>query len=348
MMPVISVIMPVRNGREWLREAIESIFAQTFGDFEFLIVDDGSDHETAAALDAYAGRDRRIRLIRQTPQGIVAALNRAVDAACSPYLARLDADDRARPERLARQLAYMQANRHIGLLGSFAEKIDAAGAIVGRLTPPGDAGKLRRMLHRTNPFIHSSVMMRTALVRQAGGYRTAFRAAEDYDLWLRMAEAGGIAVVPEILIQYRLHETNLSRLDAIRQSFSVRLAQRSAAARRRGISDPASGLETPPDWWAGYAETSFFAEDVALYRFFDAELKAAADHLSAVRTRLLSLNHVERKLAQSRLNAMLHAPGLPTGRRLRILTLMTMLHPGRAASLVWTDFRRAADRRRVD
>ena len=178
--------------------------------------------------------------------------------------------------------------------------------------------------------------MRTALVRQAGGYRTAFRAAEDYDLWLRMAETGGIAVLPEILIQYRLHDTNLSRLDAIRQSFSVRLAQRSAAARRRGSSDPASGLETPPDWWAGRAETSFFAEDVALYRFLDAELEGAQDFLAAVHRRAWSLNHLERKLAQSRLNAMLQAPGLPAGRRLRLLALMTMLHPARAAaSLVW-------------
>ena len=173
-------------------------------------------------------------LIRQSPQGIVAALNRAVDAARAPYLARLDADDRARPERLGRQLAYMQANRHVGLLGSFAETIDAAGNILGRLTPPSDAAKLLRVLGRTNPLIHSSIMMRTALVRQAGGYRTAFRAAEDYDLWLRMAETGGIAVLPEILIQFRLHDANLSRLDAMRQSFSVRLAQRSAAARRRG------------------------------------------------------------------------------------------------------------------
>ena len=91
---------------------------------------------------------------------------------------------------------------------------------------------------------------------------------------------------------------------------------------------------TPPDWWAGRAETSFFAEDVALYRFLDAELEGAQDFLRGVRRRAWSLNHLERKLAQSRLNAMLQAPGLPAGRRLRLLTLITMLHPARAASLV--------------
>lgn len=335
MMPVISVIMPVRNGSpEWLREAVESVLAQDFKDFELLIVDDGSDRDTARAVAACASADLRIQLIRQPPQGIVAALNRAIAAARAPYLARLDADDRAKPERLRRQWAYMQNHSEIGLVGSFAEKIDAAGAVIGHLSPPADAVKLRRMLERTNPFIHSSTMMRTALVRRAGGYRAAFRAAEDYDLWLRMAEAGGVAVLPEILIQYRVHETNLSRLDAIRQSFSVRLAQRSAAGRRLGSGDPADNLQAPPDWWACGAET-FFADDAALYRFLDADLAGAHDHLPAVQKRVLSLNHLERKLAQSRLGAMLQGAGLPLGRRLRLLALITMLHPARAAGSAW-------------
>jgi glycosyltransferase involved in cell wall biosynthesis len=331
MTPAISVIMPVHNGAEWLAEAVASIRAQDFSDFEFLIVDDGSDDGTAAMLSSFAAGDRRIRLLRQAPQGIVAALNNGIAAARAPYLARLDADDRAKSDRLGEQFAFMQAHLEIGLLGTFAECIDAAGNIVGRLAPPTDHARLARVLSRTNPFIHSSVMMRTALVRRLGGYRAAFRAAEDYDLWLRMAEAGHIANLADDLTQYRRHDSNLSQRDAIQQSFSVRLAQRSAAGRRCGAGDPAGALAAPPDWWAKEAETSFFADDVALYRLLDSDSLQGPRYIGAVGDRLFRLNHVERRLAQMRLRAMLREIGAPAGpRHLWIAMLIAALHPGRA------------------
>ena len=340
MTPAISILMPVHNGAEWLAEAIASIHAQDFADFEFLIVDDGSDDGTAAMLSSFAADDRRIRLLHQAPQGIVAALNNAIAAARAPYLARLDADDSARPDRLGKQFAFMQAHPEIGLLGTFAERIDAAGNIVGRLAPPTEPARLAQVLGRTNPFVHSSVMMRAALVRRIGGYRAAFRAAEDYDLWLRMAEAGGIANLADYLTQYRRHDSNLSRRDAIRQSFSVRLAQRSAAGRRSGAGDPAGTLTAPPDWWAAEAETSFFADDVGLYRLLDSDSLQGPQYIGAVRDRLLRLNHVERRLAQMRLQAMLREIGAPIGlRHLRIAMLIAILHPGRALGLMWRGIR---------
>ena len=336
MTPVISVIMPVRNGAEWLGEAVASVRAQEFGDFEFLIVDDGSDDGTAGMLAEFADADRRIRVLHQPPQGLVAALNNAIAAARAPYLARLDADDRAKPDRLHRQLAFMEAHKEIGLIGSAAEKIDAAGRIIGRLAPPTDGARIARALLRNNPFIHSSVMMRAAAVRGLGGYRAAFRAAEDYDLWLRMAEAGGVANLADDLIQYRQHGSNLSRRDAIRQAFSVRLAQRSAAGRRTGAGDPASDLTTPPDWWAAEAETSFYAADVGLYRLLDSDRPRGPRYIGAVQDRLFDLNHVERRLAQSRLRTMLHEIGAPVGLlHLRILTLIAVLHPARALGFAW-------------
>jgi glycosyltransferase involved in cell wall biosynthesis len=328
--------MPVHNGANWLPEAVASVRAQDFGDFEFLIVDDGSDDGTAATLSAFASNDRRIRLLHQAPQGIVAALNHAIAAARAPYLARLDADDRARPDRLGKQLAFLQAHPKVGLLGTFADTIDAAGNVIGRLAPPTDGARLAHVLGRTNPFIHSSVMMRTALVRRIGGYRAAFKAAEDYDLWLRLAEAGGIANIAECLTQYRRHDSNLSRRDAIRQSFSVRLAQRSAAGRRSRAGDPANALAAPPDWWAEAAETSFFADDVGLYRLLDADQLRGPQYLWAVRDRLFMLNHVERGLAQKRLTAMLQEIGPPIGaRHLWILMLIAVLHPTRALRFLW-------------
>ncbi len=335
-MPAVSLIMPVRNGAEWLAEAVASVRAQDFGDFEFLIVDDGSDDGTAAMLSGFAAADRRIRVLRRPPQGIVAALNTAIAAARAPYLARLDADDRARPDRLGKQFAFMQAHPEIGLLGTSAERIDAAGNVVGRITPPTDPAKLVRTLERTNPFVHSSVMMRTALMSRIGGYRAPFRAAEDYDLWLRLAEAGGIANLADYLTQYRWHDANLSRRDAIRQSFSVRLAQRSAAGRRRGAGDPAATLAAPPDWWAKEAETSFFADDAGLYRLLDSDAMTGAQHVRAVRDRMFRLNHVERRLAQMRLRAMLREMGGPIGaRHVWIALLIAALHPGRALGFMW-------------
>src|SRR5260221_252685 len=121
---------------------------------------------------------------------------------------------RARTARLGKQFTFMQAHPEIGLLGTFAERIDAAGNVVGRLAPPTDPARLARVLARTNPFVHSSVMMRTALVRRSGGYRAAFRAAEDYDLWLRMAEAGGIAKLADYFTHYPRPSFHLSRGDA--------------------------------------------------------------------------------------------------------------------------------------
>jgi glycosyltransferase involved in cell wall biosynthesis len=334
MTPLVSVLMPVRNGARWLREAVDSVRDQEFRDFELVVVDDGSDEETACLLARCARDDERISVLRQSPQGIVAALNRGIAAARAPYLARLDADDVARADRLAAQLAFLQRHDGVGLLGSAAQVIDVAGAVIGRIAPPTDPGKLARHLHRGNPFVHSSVMMRAELVRRLGGYRTAFGAAEDYDLWLRMAENSGIANLPERLVALRRHDASVSRRNAIRQSFSVRLAQRSAAGRSNGSVDPAAVLAGPPDWWAAEAEAMFFAPDIGFYRFLDSERSVARRHVSAVQRRLFDLNHVERKLAQVRLQEILHEPG-SWFEPLHIVALIALLHPARALTIAW-------------
>src|SRR5450631_1560654 len=115
MTPAVSVIMPVRNGEAWLGQGIASVLSQEFADFELLIVDDGSSDGTPLILEQFSGTDARIRVIHQAPQGIVSALNCAIAAARAPYLARLDADDRAMHERLGRQVAFMQAHAEIVL-----------------------------------------------------------------------------------------------------------------------------------------------------------------------------------------------------------------------------------------
>jgi glycosyltransferase involved in cell wall biosynthesis len=333
--PAVSVIMPVRNGAAWLPESVASIQSQDFPAFEFLIIDDGSDDATPAMLAAFAAADPRIHVFHQPRQGIVAALNTAIAEARAPYLARLDADDRARPGRLGRQFAFMEAHPEIGLLGTWAEVIDGAGNALGRLTPPADPLLLARVLARTNPFVHSSVMMRTALVRRLGGYRAAFRAAEDYDLWLRLAQAAGIANLTTDLVQYRRHAASQSQRDAVRQAFSVRLAQRCAAARRRGKDDPAAALTAAPDWWAKDAEAAFYGDDVGLYRFLDSDATQGPRYIRAVTAWLFRLNHAERRLAQQRLRTMLRETRPASLRHVGIALLIAALHPGRGLQFAW-------------
>ena len=232
MTPQFTVVMPVRNGARWLGEAVASVVAQTLPDWELIAIDDGSTDDTPRILGDWERRDRRIRAIRQDALGLVAALNRGLAEARAPLMARLDADDRALPQRLERQLHHLNAHPGIGLLGSWAQEIDEQGARRGELKPATEPEQLARVLMQGNPFVHSSVMFRTEVVRRLNGFRPAFRAAEDYDLWLRIAETAKLANLPEILVEYRWHSGNVTNRNAIRQAFSVRLAQRSAAVRR--------------------------------------------------------------------------------------------------------------------
>ena len=126
MTPQVSVVLPVRNGARWLGEALQSVIAQTLAAWELIAIDDGSTDDTPGILADFAKRDGRIRVIRQEPLGLVAALNRGLAEVRAPLLARLDADDRALPERLDRQVRYLAGHPDVGLLGSWAHEIDEA------------------------------------------------------------------------------------------------------------------------------------------------------------------------------------------------------------------------------
>ena len=276
---------------------------ESLATWELVALDDGSADDTPGILADFAKRDDRIRVIRQEPLGLAAALNRALAEVRAPLLARLDADDRALPERLDRQVRYLAGHPSVGLLGSWAHEIDEGGKWRGRLRPPTQPEELASVLMRGNPFVHSAVMFRTELARRLGGFRPAFRAAEDYDLWLRLAEVAQVANLPEPLVEYRWHGDNVSSRNAIRQAFSVRLAQRSARARRETGLDPADDLTAPPDWRLPEADASFYADDAALYRLLDlADPGGPADTCSAADFSLLTawlaeLNSAERALA---------------------------------------------------
>ncbi len=200
--PAVSVLMAVKDGAPWVREAVQSVLSQTEPDLELIVIDDGSTDATPALLDAV--RDPRLRVHRQESRGLTAALNRALGLARAPLVARLDADDVALPERLARQRAHLDAHPEVGLLGTAAREVDEAGREVRLVRPPTDDGAIRRALIRANPFVHSSVMLRRALCEAVGGYDERLPVAQDYDLWMRLGRATGLGNLPDVLVVRRL------------------------------------------------------------------------------------------------------------------------------------------------
>jgi glycosyltransferase involved in cell wall biosynthesis len=200
--PAVSVLMGVWNGAPRVREAVESVLGQTMGDLELIVIDDGSTDGTPAILRSFG--DSRLRVERLGRGGLTSALNRALTLARAPLLARLDADDIAVPERLARQRAFLDAHPDVGLLGSAAREVDPSGRDIRTVRPPTDDAALRRALIRSNPFVHSSMMMRRAAVDLVKGYDPTFPVAQDYDLWMRLSRVTRMANLAEPLVVRRI------------------------------------------------------------------------------------------------------------------------------------------------
>ncbi|PPS40646.1 glycosyltransferase family A protein [Chroococcidiopsis sp. TS-821] len=203
-MPKVSVLMSVYNGEIYLQGAIESILKQTFQDFEFLIINDGSKDSTPQILSEHAAKDPRIVVIHnETNIGLDRSLNKGIERACGEYLARIDADDLSLPERLQQQVAFLDAHTEIGAVGTAVEIIDERGVSVGKEYPPVKPESVKVSLLINNYLHHCSMMLRTHLVRQVGGYDETKRYVEDYDLWWRLSRVSGVANLPDVLSQRR-------------------------------------------------------------------------------------------------------------------------------------------------
>ncbi len=234
-MPTVSALMPVYNAEPYLAEAVESILGQTFADFEFLIVDDGSTDRSRTILERYAARDGRIRLTSRPNTGHTVAMNELLGLARGEFVARMDADDVALPQRLARQVDYLRVHRDVVCVGTAVHFIDAAGRYLRDGHPGMDHEAIQqRALAGDCPLNHPSVMMRRAAVQAVGGYHPEFEPAEDLDLWLRLGEVGRLTNLPEVLMKYRQHARSFSeqhqRLQLERSATAVL-----EACRRRGI-----------------------------------------------------------------------------------------------------------------
>ncbi|KKU54942.1 MAG: Glycosyl transferase, family 2 [Candidatus Moranbacteria bacterium GW2011_GWE2_47_10] len=197
---------------EFLRPAIESVLGQTFHDFELLIVDDGSESEQCRkTLDEYAKKDSRVRIIRNTGNiGLTKSLNVGISQASGKYIARLDGNDIAHPERLEKQIGHMRKNPDCSLLGSWSDIIDGNGNLIGKQKSPIGYSAIKKGIVAQNPFVHSSWFFRKDIVRQIGGYDEGMLKAQDYDLALRLTAGHEVAILPEFLCSYRFLEDGLS------------------------------------------------------------------------------------------------------------------------------------------
>jgi len=235
--PLISVVMPVYNGRQYLSEAVESILDQTFRDFEFVIIDDGSTDGSLDVLQTYAQRDRRIRIISRPNTGLVGALNDGLAEAKGTLIVRMDADDISLPERLARQVHYMECNPDCVAAGSSHYIITSRGETIGEMMAETAADRISLMLlEGLSVLAHPATIIRADALRRVGGYRAEFVHAEDYDLWLRLDEIGELGNLPETLFKYRWHFESICQKQTATQCRHV-IKARTEAHRRRGMID---------------------------------------------------------------------------------------------------------------
>lgn len=247
--PTISVAMSVYNGERFLTEAIESVLSQTFTDFEFLILDDGSYDGTRAIIEHYAAQDERIRPIIRENRGLIASLNQLVEEARAPLIARMDADDICKPGRFARQIAFLAANPDCGVVGSWTEDIDEFGKVHGQegVEHPLDHEQFKRAVELGEPLVcHPAAMFRREIVRTVGGYHAAFKHCEDMDLWLRLANLTRIANLPERLLQYRHYRDQVSSRYATEQQIGAAVALLAYKERQAGRPDPTETLDRLP------------------------------------------------------------------------------------------------------
>jgi hypothetical protein len=207
-MPKISVIMPAYNAERYVGEAIESVLSQTFGDFEFLIIDDASTDSTESVIASFS--DPRIRLLKnENNLGIARTLNRGLDEALGEYIARMDSDDVSLPERFEKQVRYLDLHPECDVLGCAIEEF---GALSGIKRFSEDHETLKIDLIFGSCFAHPSVMMRAdAIGKNALHYDPEFSKMEDWELWCRASGAHRLASLPDVLLKYRIHSGQVTQ-----------------------------------------------------------------------------------------------------------------------------------------
>ncbi|AFY29371.1 glycosyltransferase family 2 protein [Cyanobium gracile] len=238
--PLVSVVLPVFNGSPYLQDAIDSILVQVHDDYELIVIDDGSTDDSALILERL--NDPRIRFFRQPNQGLAATLNRGIAHARGQYIARQDQDDLSYPERLEKQVTFMESHPDCVLLGTWAQILEVDRPVDRFHRHPVDEAELRYQMLFNNPFVHSSVMLRKEAVQQVGGYTTDpdRQPPEDFELWSRLSRVGQVANIGEVLMAYREIPGSMSRVgpSPFRRRLITICAENLAAAALLAPDDP--------------------------------------------------------------------------------------------------------------
>jgi glycosyltransferase involved in cell wall biosynthesis len=241
--PKIDVVMPVYNAEAYVGDAVRSILHQRFSNLRLICVDDGSTDRSREILRKLAANDERLEIIRQENRGVVRALNRGLSVCTAPLIARMDADDISMPERFARQVEFLEQNPNVLAVGTSILEMDSEGAPLGVQHFASDHEEIDSgMLRIRTGMAHPTVMMRRQAVQALSGYRVEFEWVEDLDLWLRMAEQGRLANLPEVLLCYRQHASSISwSVGRVRRERTIALMEEAYA--RRGLTLPVGLIE---------------------------------------------------------------------------------------------------------
>jgi glycosyltransferase involved in cell wall biosynthesis len=227
----VSVLLPVYNGAPTLSAAIESILAQTHRDLELIVIDDNSTDNSADVIRTYAARDQRImHVFHDRNMGLAATLNEGLELANGELVARMDQDDESLTHRLATQIEFMSAHPRVAVAGAFVYHMGRRRRNDRLVEFPTRPEEIRKTLASQNCLYHPSTMLRRSAIQDLGGYRAAFKNAEDYDLWLRASKVHHLENIPDPLIRYRFSVNGMTLGRKWEQLYYVYLAQAANSA----------------------------------------------------------------------------------------------------------------------
>ena len=216
MNPLVTVLMPVYNGEKYLKKAIESILSQTFKEFEFFIIDDGSVDKSAEIIKSF--NDARIRLeSNRANLGLIKTLNKGLGMSKGKYIARMDCDDISLPNRLSAQVSFMEKHPEIGVCGSWVKIIGLKNEFINKY--PQNNEEARAYLLFNTPLAHPAVIIRKSILESCQfKYDEKYKHAEDYELWSRIIDYAQISNIPKVLLHYRMHRESVSKKNSSEQA----------------------------------------------------------------------------------------------------------------------------------
>lgn len=297
--PEVSVLMSCYNASRWLHEAIGSVLTQTFENFEFILVDDGSTDETWSIIQSYRDRDERIVSISKKNTGLPDSLNAGIAIARGAWIARVDADDLCEPTRLEEQINFVRKHTEVVLLGTGCVEIDEQGRVKKRhLYPSGHRSLVRHLLRLQRFFPHSSAFYRLDIAKKVGGYNIRFSNTDDLRLWLEFLLIGKIACLPKSLVRIRTHSGQISNENSGRRQFrDGRAAIACHFLRNEGCEDPS--VDASADEWIRFLNwVEMKLEESGTFERRKAWIEARAEYFARA-SKLIGVIHFGIRLLQS-------------------------------------------------